>query len=57
MFQEVNCDFYQIDPMLFSPAQVVFQNIETGRVHWFGELNEKLVAKSFGIQQPAAARV
>ncbi|MCA8983294.1 MAG: methenyltetrahydromethanopterin cyclohydrolase [Planctomycetaceae bacterium] len=57
IFQEVNCDFYQIDPMLFSPAQVVFQNIETGRVHWFGELNEKLVAKSFGIQQPAAARV
>lgn len=49
-FRDVNCDFYQIDPMLFSPAQVVFQNIETGRVHWFGETNEKLLKESFGIR-------
>ncbi len=50
IFREANCDFYKIDPMLFSPAQVVFQNIETGRVHWFGDLNETLVAQSFGLR-------
>ncbi|MBL4883278.1 MAG: methenyltetrahydromethanopterin cyclohydrolase [Planctomycetaceae bacterium] len=50
-FRDVNCDFYQIDPMLFSPAQIVFQNIDTGQVHWFGETNEKLLKESFGIQE------
>jgi len=49
-FRDVNCDFYQIDPMLFSPAQVVFQNVETGHVHWFGNTNEKLLNESFGIK-------
>ncbi len=49
IFRDVNCDFYQIDPMLFSPAQIVFQNIETGRVHCFGKTNEKLLKESFGI--------
>jgi len=50
IFRDVNCDFYQIDPMLFSPAQIIFQNIDTGRVQWFGETNENLLKESFGIQ-------
>ncbi len=49
IFREVNSDFYQIDPMLFSPAQIVFQNLDTGRVHWFGQTNENLLKESFGI--------
>ena len=55
-FRDVNCDFYQIDPMLFSPAQVIFQNIETGCVHWFGKINEELLKESFGISSPCQAK-
>lgn len=50
LFRAVNCNFYEIDPLLFSPAQVVFQNIETGRVHRFGETNQALLEASFGLQ-------
>ncbi|MCG6155395.1 methenyltetrahydromethanopterin cyclohydrolase [Rubinisphaera margarita] len=50
IFEAVGCDFYKIDPLLFSPAQVVFQNIETGNVQCFGDVNEDLLRKSFGIQ-------
>ncbi len=49
IFRDANSDFYQIDPMLFSPAQVVFQNIDTGRVQCFGKTDEKLLMESFGI--------
>lgn len=50
IFKAANGDFYKIDPALFSPAQVVFQNIETGKVHWFGKCNEDLLRQSFGIR-------
>lgn len=48
-FQAYNHDFYKIDPMLFSPAQVVLQNIDTGRVHCFGAVNHEVLARSFDI--------
>ena len=38
IFARYNHDFYAVDPHLFSPAEVVFQNIETGRSHAFGQL-------------------
>jgi len=47
IFENVNGDFYKIDPLLFSPAQVVFQNVDTGRVFPFGQVNEQLLAESF----------
>ena len=31
IFARYNHDFYAVDPHLFSPAEVVFQNLETGR--------------------------
>ena len=31
IFARYNNDFYAVDPHLFSPAEVVFQNVETGR--------------------------
>ena len=31
IFARYNHDFYAVDPHLFSPAEVVFQNIETGQ--------------------------
>jgi methenyltetrahydromethanopterin cyclohydrolase len=49
LFARYNHDFYRIDPMLFSPARVCLQNLDTGKVHLFGELDEALLAKSFGL--------
>ena len=42
-------DFYKIDPLLFSPAEVEFRNLKTGRCFRFGKLEPGLVRKSFGL--------
>lgn len=42
-------DFYKIDPLLFSPAEVEFRNLKSGRCHRFGKLEPGLVRKSFGL--------
>jgi methenyltetrahydromethanopterin cyclohydrolase len=42
-------DFYKIDPLLFSPAEVEFRNLKTGKVHRFGKVEPGLVRKSFGL--------
>jgi len=49
IFEEAGRDFYAIDPLLFSPAQVVFQNLETGRVHQFGKTAPDVLKRSFGL--------
>ena len=49
IFEEAGHDFYAIDPMLFSPARISFHNIETGRVHQFGEIRPDVLIKSFGL--------
>lgn len=36
-------DFYQIDPLLFSPAEVTFNNLATGRVFHAGGVNLDLL--------------
>jgi methenyltetrahydromethanopterin cyclohydrolase len=38
LFERYGRDFYKIDPHLFSPAVVTFNNLDTGRVFCFGEL-------------------
>lgn len=43
-------DFYKIDPLLFSPAEVEFRNLKTGRCHRFGRCEPGLVRKSFGLE-------
>lgn len=43
-----NHDFYQVDPLLFSPARVTLANVETGHAHSFGQLNEQVLRESFG---------
>ena len=48
IFERYGHDFYKIDPMLFSPAQVVFNNLKTGRCHVFGKLEPEVLRKSFG---------
>jgi len=40
-------DFYQIDPLLFSPAKVAVTNVETGKTFFSGYFNEELLDQSF----------
>jgi methenyltetrahydromethanopterin cyclohydrolase len=47
IFARYKNDFYAVDPHLFSPAQVVFQNLETGRAFAFGEPAEPVLVRSF----------
>jgi methenyltetrahydromethanopterin cyclohydrolase len=47
VFARYNHDFYAVDPMLFSPAQVVLQNVETGRTHAFGATSPGILKRSF----------
>jgi len=47
IFKRYNHDFYAVDPHLFSPGEVVFNNLETGCVHAFGELAEDVLVRSF----------
>ena len=49
IFEAAGHDFYKIDPLLFSPAEIIFQNVETGRVHHFGGLRADIVKQSFGL--------
>lgn len=50
IFEEAGRDFYQIDPLIFSPAEVLFQNIETGGVFHYGGVSEKVLLDSFGVE-------
>jgi len=47
LFERYDRDFYKIDPMLFSPARVVFQNIDTGHTQMFGRTNDEVLRGSF----------
>ena len=47
IFARYNHDFYAVDPHLFSPAQVSFQNVETGRCWTFGWLEPGVLERSF----------
>jgi len=49
LFASYGHDFYKIDPMLFSPAKVTLQNVDTGHVHTFGKVNDAVLAESFGV--------
>jgi methenyltetrahydromethanopterin cyclohydrolase len=47
IFERYDRDFYQIDPLLFSPAQVVFHNLTSGRSHAFGRVEAEVMRQSF----------
>lgn len=47
VFKAYNMDFYQIDPMLFSPAKVVVTNIDTQTTFEAGAINPELLNISF----------
>lgn len=48
LFQEYDYDFFQIDPMLFSPARVSVTALESGHTLRAGGIDELLLERSFG---------
>jgi len=48
IFKAVKGDFYAIDPMLFSPAQVIVTALESGESFHAGRINPDLLDASFG---------
>ncbi len=47
VFKSVNYDFYQIDPMLFSPARVTVSSVKTGNSFQAGKIDTALLDQSF----------
>jgi methenyltetrahydromethanopterin cyclohydrolase len=48
IFKEANFDFYQIDTSLFSPAEVVINELAEGAIYHVGSVNPEVTLKSFG---------
>ena len=48
VFKRFNGDFYAIDPMLFSPAEVIVTAVDTGASFRAGAISTALVDASFG---------
>jgi methenyltetrahydromethanopterin cyclohydrolase len=46
LFMHFKGDFYKIDPLLFSPAEVTMNNLNSGRTFHSGRLNSSLIRKS-----------
>jgi methenyltetrahydromethanopterin cyclohydrolase len=46
LFKSFEFDFYSVDKVLFSPAEVTLNNITTGETHCVGELNAQVLRKS-----------
>lgn len=49
IFENAGRDFYKIDPHLFSPASIMIQNLDTGRVFRYGNLNPDILVESFDL--------
>jgi len=49
IFREAGHDFYAIDPLLFSPAEIVFHNVQTGSAFRFGTTAPDVLRASFGL--------
>ena len=49
VFAEAEYDFYKIDQMLFSPAQVSVTAVDSGNTFLAGEVNTGLLKESFGL--------
>ena len=51
VFKEAGFDFYQIDKGMFAPAEVVINDLTTGKMYKEGFVNADLLKKSFGIDE------
>jgi methenyltetrahydromethanopterin cyclohydrolase len=50
LFERYGRDFYKIDPLLFSPAEVTVNNLSSGRVHRAGRINPDALRTSLGLR-------
>ena len=50
VFKDAGFDFYQIDKGMFAPAEVVINDLTTGKLYKEGFVNAELLKKSFGIE-------
>ena len=48
VFRDHGCDFFKVDPMLFSPARVSVTTLGSGRTFHGGRLDAELLERSFG---------
>ena len=48
LFKSFKFDFFKVDPLLFSPAEITINNIDTGEVHKAGKLNPDVLKQSLG---------
>ena len=48
-FKEAGFDFYKIDKGMFAPAEVVINDLTTGKTYKEGFVNAELLKKSFGV--------
>jgi methenyltetrahydromethanopterin cyclohydrolase len=46
-FKGYNFDFYQVDPLLFSPAEIFMTNVVSGRTFHAGQVNAEVLKRSF----------
>jgi methenyltetrahydromethanopterin cyclohydrolase len=46
-FKGYKFDFYQVDPLLFSPAEIFMTNVVSGRTFHAGQVNPEVLQKSF----------
>jgi len=49
LFKSVNFDFYKLDPLLFSPAEVTINHIKSGKIYHAGRLNPDVLRHSLGV--------
>jgi methenyltetrahydromethanopterin cyclohydrolase len=49
IFKEAEYDFYKIDTSLFSPAEVIINEVSEGAVYHTGMVNPEVTLKSFGL--------
>ena len=50
-FKEAEFDFYKIDKGMFAPAEVVINDLTTGKIYKEGYVNVDLLKKSFGLDE------
>lgn len=47
LFHRYDCDFYKIDPLLFSPAQIFINELTNGNTFQAGRVNPEMLKKMF----------
>ena len=56
VFKAYNYDFFQVDPMLFSPARVTVTAMDSGKSFRAGAINVELLSSSFGTRFDSGSR-